>query len=101
MAVGSRDILTPKQTAEYLQLSPKTVYRMIKSGELVAARVGGQYRIQKSYVDLFLASRSTGAGILGDLFEQVARVALRHDYGPEEIERDIAQAVEEVRRSNE
>lgn len=101
MVVASRDILTPRQTAEYLQLSSKTIYRMIKNGELIAARVGGQYRIQKSYVDLFLASKSTGEGTIGELFEQVARVALRHDYGPEEIERDIAQAIEEVRRSNE
>ena len=101
MVLASRDILTPKQTADYLQLSSKTVYRMINSGELIAARVGGQYRIQKSNVDLFLASKSTGEGTIGKLFEQVARVALRHDYDPVEIQRDIAQAIEDVRRSNE
>jgi excisionase family DNA binding protein len=101
MTLASGEILTPKQTAEYLQLSDKTVYRMIQSGELIAARVGGQYRIQKSNVDLFLASKSTGKESIGKLFEEVARVALRHSYDPEEIERDIAQAVEEVRRSNE
>ena len=101
MALASRDILTPKQTADYLQLSPKTVYRMIRRGELIAARVGGQYRIHKSNVDLFLASKSTGRQAIDKLFEEVARVALRHDYDPEEIERDVAQAVREVRRSNE
>jgi excisionase family DNA binding protein len=101
MVLAARDILTPKQTAEYLQLSSKTVYAMIKNGELIAARVGGQYRIRKSNVDLFLASKSAGKESIGKLFEEVARVALRHSYNPEEIERDIAQAVEEVRRSNE
>lgn len=101
MALGPHDILTPKQAAEYLQLSRKTVYRIIERGELIAARVGGQYRIRKSHVDLFLASRSTGSEAIENLFEQVARVALRYDYDPEEIERDIAQAVEEVRRSDE
>jgi excisionase family DNA binding protein len=101
MVLAPRDILTPKQTAEYLQLSDKTVYRMIERGDLLAARVGGQYRIQRSNLELFLASKSTGKKSISDLFQEVAKIALQHDYDPEEIERDIAQAIEEVRRSNE
>ena len=101
MVFASHEIFTPKQVAAYLQLSPKTVYRIINRGELIAARVGGQYRIQKSHIDLFLASKSTGGMAIETLFDQLAEVALRHDYDPEEIERDIAEAVQAVRGSNE
>jgi excisionase family DNA binding protein len=101
MALASREVLTPKEVAAYLQLSPKTVYRLIGRGELIASRVGGQYRIQKSSIDLFLASRSTGQEAIETLFEQVAEVALRYDYDPEEIQRDIAEAVQAVRGGGE
>lgn len=101
MALASREVLTPKQAAEYLQVSAKTVYRLIRKGELIASRVGGQYRIQKSSIDLFLASQSSGKAAVENLFKQVAEVALQYDYDPEEIERDIAEALEEVRGRSE
>lgn len=100
MAVAAREVLTPEQVAEFLAVSRKTVYRLIRNGDLVATRVGRQYRIPRSHLDLFLASRSTGKEATETLFERVAQVALRYDFDPEEIERDIARAVEAVRGSD-
>jgi excisionase family DNA binding protein len=43
-----REIMTPPQVAEYLQLTPETVYRYIREGKLVASRLGRQYRVPKA-----------------------------------------------------
>jgi len=48
------DLLTTRQLAEYLQLSERSVYRMLERGELPATRVGGQWRFRKSAVDEWL-----------------------------------------------
>jgi PTS system nitrogen regulatory IIA component len=51
------DLFTPKQLAEYLQLSPRTVYRLLERNELPGVRVGGQWRFRKSEVDSWLDRR--------------------------------------------
>ncbi len=48
------DLLTTRQLADYLQLSERSVYRMLERGELPATRVGGQWRFRKSAVDEWL-----------------------------------------------
>ncbi|MGB5932952.1 MAG: helix-turn-helix domain-containing protein [Anaerolineae bacterium] len=101
MTVVLREVLTPDEVAALLRVSRKTIYRSIRNGELIAARVGRQYRIPRRNIDLFLASKSTGKEAIQALFERVAEVALRYDFEPEEIERDIAEAIEAVRRSAE
>ena len=35
-----REILTPEQAADYLQINRETVYRYIRSGKLVASPLG-------------------------------------------------------------
>jgi excisionase family DNA binding protein len=55
----TRDILTPQEVAEYLQLTPDTVYRYIREGKLVASKLGRQYRIPKKNVELLLLATST------------------------------------------
>ena len=55
----TKDVLTPQEVAEYLQLTPDTVYRYIREGRLVASRLGRQYRIPKKNVELFLLATST------------------------------------------
>jgi excisionase family DNA binding protein len=54
----TRDVLTPQEVAEYLQLTPDTVYRYIREGRLVASKLGRQYRIPKENVELFLLATS-------------------------------------------
>jgi excisionase family DNA binding protein len=51
------DLFTPKQLAQYLQLSPRTVYRLLERNELPGFRVGGQWRFRKSEVDHWLDRR--------------------------------------------
>jgi len=58
----TRDVLTPQQVAEYLQLAPETVYRYIRSGKLAASKLGRQYRISRESVELFLLATSAGGG---------------------------------------
>jgi excisionase family DNA binding protein len=62
MAVSRARFLTPREVADLLRVSSMTVYRLIKSGELRAARVGKAYRILEDDVDAYLAGRFTQAG---------------------------------------
>jgi len=41
-----------------MRVSTMTVYRLIKSGELPAVRVGRSYRVRGSAIEQYLASRS-------------------------------------------
>lgn len=54
-----RDILTPEQAADYLQVDRETIYRYIRQGKLVASKLGRSYRIPKRSIDLFLWSTRT------------------------------------------
>ena len=49
-------LLTVAEVAEVLRVSNMTVYRLIKSGELSALRVGKNYRIRESELEAFLSA---------------------------------------------
>ena len=51
--------LTTDEVMDYLHLNLKTVYRLVKAGQLPAVRVGRQWRFRKRDIDLWLA---TGRG---------------------------------------
>lgn len=51
-------LLTVSEVAATMRVSNMTVYRMIKSGDLPALRVGKNYRIRESDVGDYLANRS-------------------------------------------
>ena len=55
--VGDR-LLTVGEVAATMRVSNMTVYRLIKNGDLPALRVGKNYRIRESDVDVFLLDRS-------------------------------------------
>jgi excisionase family DNA binding protein len=55
-------LLTPNEVAEHLRVSTMTVYRLIKSGELRAARIGKSFRISEDDVDAYLQDRYSDAG---------------------------------------
>jgi excisionase family DNA binding protein len=46
------------EVAALMRVSNMTVYRLIKSGDLPAVRVGHSYRIRAGEVDRYLAARS-------------------------------------------
>ena len=51
-------LLTVAEVASGMRVSNMTVYRLIKSGELPAVRVGKGYRIRESDLQRFLEERS-------------------------------------------
>ena len=54
--------LTVAEVAEQLRVSTMTVYRLIHSGDLAAARIGKSYRLRPADLDAFLAQRFIKAG---------------------------------------
>ncbi len=59
----STSVLTVAQTAEYLQLSEKTVRRMIGDGSLPASKVGNRtWRIRACDIDGYLSATSNNQG---------------------------------------
>ncbi len=49
--------LTTEEVLEYLQVTQRTVYRLIKAGRIPAVRVGRQWRFRKLDVDRWLESQ--------------------------------------------
>ena len=62
MAQQRPRFLTVAEVADTLRVSTMTVYRLIKSGELRAARVGKSYRLREEDVDAYLSKQFTQAG---------------------------------------
>jgi excisionase family DNA binding protein len=54
--------LTVNEVADLLRVSKMTVYRLIKTGEMSAFRVGRGYRLREEDVDSYLTERYTEAG---------------------------------------
>lgn len=70
-----REIMTPEQVAEYLQLNTDTVYRLIRQKQLAASQIGRTYRIPKEDLENFLLSHSTRPEVRQALFDRVMRIA--------------------------
>ncbi|MGH7487644.1 MAG: helix-turn-helix domain-containing protein, partial [bacterium] len=51
------DLFTLKQVADRLQLSERTLYRLLQRGELPGRKVGGQWRFRLSEIDYWLDMR--------------------------------------------
>jgi excisionase family DNA binding protein len=51
-------LFTVAEVADAMRVSNMTVYRLIKTGELPALRVGKGYRIFEADLDRFLSERS-------------------------------------------
>jgi excisionase family DNA binding protein len=56
------DIYTVEQVAEKLQIAVRTVYKLIKSGQLPASKVGSQYRISEEQLERFMKSQEVKPG---------------------------------------
>ena len=53
--------LTTDEVLSFLKVKPRTLYRLIKAGELPAVRVGRQWRIRRTDLDAWLEKqRSSG-----------------------------------------
>jgi excisionase family DNA binding protein len=47
-------ILTTEEVLGYLRVTPRTIYRLIRTGELPAMRIGRQWRFRRSDLDEWL-----------------------------------------------
>lgn len=88
-----RDVLTPQQVADYLQLSTAAVYRLIRRKQLAASRIGRSYRIPREDLDAFLIANSTRPEVQEALIARVNAIAERNpgvnsDELLEELERE-------------
>jgi excisionase family DNA binding protein len=54
----SEPLLTVNEVAQAMRVSNMTVYRLIKSGQLAAIRVGKNYRIRRSDLERYLSERA-------------------------------------------
>lgn len=96
-----KEVMTPEQVADYLQLNKDTVYRYIREGKLAASRLGRNYRIPKENVGLLLLATSTSSIAREVLFSRLENVAGRNSgVPPGEVEKDIAEAIAEIRAGN-
>ena len=57
------DLMTTKELAEYLQLDRMTIYKLLKSGDIPANRVGHQWRFVRSDIDSWSRSKQTSESI--------------------------------------
>ena len=52
--------MTVKELADYLRVTEKTVYRLLKQGKIPAIRINHQWRFRKSLIDEWLHKNSVG-----------------------------------------
>ena len=50
-----REILTPREAAEYLSVHVRTIYRLAKQGDIPGRKVGGSWRFKKDALDEWLS----------------------------------------------
>jgi excisionase family DNA binding protein len=54
-------LLTLSEAAQLLQVSTRTLHRMIRSGDLPALKVGGQWRMRETQLQQWVEHRETSA----------------------------------------
>ncbi len=57
------DLLMVDEVAEYLRVSPKTVYRFIARGDLRAAKIGKEWRVKREDLHSFLREKRAGHNV--------------------------------------
>jgi len=57
----STTAMTVQDVAEYLNVDPKTVYRLVNRGDLPGFKVGGSWRFKKEDLDAWIAKQKETA----------------------------------------
>jgi excisionase family DNA binding protein len=73
------ELMTPDETASYLRVTKKTIYRLAQLSRIPAVKVGQQWRFRKTELDEWLHRTSTGttANILVIDDEEIIRSLFR------------------------
>jgi excisionase family DNA binding protein len=56
-----REILTPREAAQYLSVHVRTIYRLVKQGEIPGRKIGGSWRFKKETLDEWLSGRENSS----------------------------------------
>jgi excisionase family DNA binding protein len=51
LEIVMKEILDLKEVAEYLGLNKRTVYNLVRKGEIPGAKIGRQWRVKKESLD--------------------------------------------------
>ena len=49
--------MTPREAADYLSVHVRTLYRLVKNGEIPGRKIGGSWRFKKDALDEWLSIR--------------------------------------------
>ncbi len=91
-----KEIMTPEQVAEYLQLNKDTVHRLIRDKRMAATRIGRSYRIPREDLEAFLVANSTREAVRQAFFRRVSQIAERN---PDVNSDAVLEELEHARRS--
>ncbi len=53
--------LTTEEVLSWLKVTPRTIYRLIRTGELPAVRVGRQWRFRRGDLETWIATHTASA----------------------------------------
>lgn len=56
--LGMPSFLTTEEVLAYLKVTPRTIYRLIRTGELPAVRIGRQWRFRQDDLDGWLEKQA-------------------------------------------
>jgi excisionase family DNA binding protein len=57
----TKEILTPREAAEYLSVHVRTIYRLAKNRDIPCRKIGGSWRFKKDALDEWLSGRENEA----------------------------------------
>jgi len=52
-----KEIMTPREAAEYLSVHVRTIYRLVKNGGIPGRKLGGSWRFKKEALDECLSEK--------------------------------------------
>ncbi len=55
------EVLTVEEVASLLKLSKITIYRLIKTGEIPAYKIGASWRVNKKDLESYIESKKKGS----------------------------------------
>ncbi|MBM4308322.1 MAG: helix-turn-helix domain-containing protein [Deltaproteobacteria bacterium] len=56
-AIYIREIMTPREAADYLSIHVRTIYRLVKQGDIPGRKIGGSWRFKKDALDEWLSGK--------------------------------------------
>ena len=73
------ELMTVEEVAQYLRVTRKTIYRLLKQGKIPATKVNKQWRFKRASIDDWLQQKSVGekASILIIDDETVVRILFK------------------------